>query len=65
MNTVSVNVFREDKWKEVSELRASEAKRFNHALYHSPVKKFTPRALKASKVRVVFSSVRTPSYTTE
>ena len=51
-----MEVFREDKWAEVSELRLHEAQRFNKCLYQSPVKKFTPRAERVGRVKVIYTS---------
>ena len=53
MNNPTANVFQVDRWKEVTELRESEAERFKHTLYHSPVKRFTPRAERVGRVILI------------
>ena len=53
MDNGTDNVFREDKWAQVSELRASEARKHNRLLYHKLSDKFTPRAENCGKVNFI------------
>ena len=53
MDNGTDKVFREDRFTQISELRAFEARRFSNSLYRKFSDKIKPRAERRSSVRLI------------